>query len=77
MKWFDLLYPIVALRYAFTRRNNMRRANTYNPDIKFLYKEITSDIHKHNLWKEHLDAQHALSLEDYTRYIQQSTSTHI
>ena len=35
-----------------TQRNNIRRA------LKLLNEEITSDIqkHKHNLWKEHLDA---------------------
>ena len=41
-----------------TKRNNMRRANTFDPALKLLNEEITSDIHTHkqNLWKEHLDA---------------------
>ena len=33
-----------------------RRANTCDPVLKLLNEEITSDIHKHNIWKEHLDA---------------------
>ena len=39
-----------------TQRNNIRRANTYDPALKFLNEAITSDIQKHkqNLWKEHL-----------------------
>ena len=41
-----------------TQRNNIRRANTYDPAFKLLIEEITSDIQKHkpNIWKEHLDA---------------------
>ena len=41
-----------------TQRNNIRRANTYDPALKLLNEEITSDIlkHKQNLWKEHLNA---------------------
>ena len=41
-----------------TQRNNIRRANTYDPALKLLNEEIPSDIQKHqeNLWKEHLDA---------------------
>ena len=41
-----------------TQRNNIRRANTSDPALKLLNEEITSDIqiHKQNLWKEHLDA---------------------
>ena len=41
-----------------TQRNNIRRANTYDPALKLLNEEITSDIQKHkqNIWKEHLDA---------------------
>ena len=41
-----------------TQRNNIRRANTCDPALKLLNKEITSDIQKHkqNIWKEHLDA---------------------
>ena len=31
----------------FTQRNNMRRANTYDPALKLLNDEITSDIHKY------------------------------
>ena len=38
-----------------TRRNNIRRANTCDPALKLLNEEITSDIHKQNIWKEHLD----------------------
>ena len=34
----------------------MRRANTFAPALKLLNGEITSDMHKQNLWKEHLDA---------------------
>ena len=39
-----------------TQRNNIRRANTCDPALEFLNKEITSDIQKQNLWKEPLDA---------------------
>ena len=39
-----------------TQRNNMRRANSCDPALKLLNEGITSDIHKHNLWKGHLDA---------------------
>ena len=41
-----------------TQRNNIRRANTCDPALKLLNEDITSDIqkHKHNIWKEHLDA---------------------
>ena len=41
-----------------TQRNNIWRANTYEPALKLLNEEITSDIpkHKQNIWKEHLDA---------------------
>ena len=41
-----------------TQRNNIRRANTCDPALKFLNEEITSDIQKHkqNIWKEHLEA---------------------
>ena len=41
-----------------TQSNNIRRANTCDPDLKLLNEEITSDIQKHkqNIWKEHLDA---------------------
>ena len=35
--------------------NNMRRANTCDPDQKFLNEEITSDIHKQNIWRGYLD----------------------
>ena len=37
---------------------NVWRANTCDPTLKLLIKEITSDIQKHkqNIWKEHLDA---------------------
>ena len=69
-----------------TQRNNMRRANTCDPALKLLNEEITSYIHKHkqNLWKNHLEsrctlgaqAQHTHSLEDHTRSIQRSTSSH-
>ena len=37
-------------------RNNMRRANTCDPALKLLKEEIISDIHKQNLWKEHIDS---------------------
>ena len=42
----------------FTQRNNIRRANTCDLDLKLLNEEITSDIQKHkqNIWKYHLDA---------------------
>ena len=41
-----------------TQRNNIRKENTYDPALKLLNEEITSDIQKHkqNIWKEHLDA---------------------
>ena len=60
-----------------TQRNNIRRANTYDPSLKLLNEEITSDIQKHkqNIWKEHLDA-HWDNMEDHTWSIQQSTTTH-
>ena len=38
-----------------TQRNNTRRANPCDPAFNLLNDELTSD--KHNLWKEHLDAQ--------------------
>ena len=56
-----------------TQRNNIRRANTCDPALKLLNKEITSDIQKHkqNIWQEHTH-----TLEDHTWSIQQSTTTH-
>ena len=39
-----------------TQRNNIWRANTCDPALKLLNEEITSDIQKQNIWKEHLDA---------------------
>ena len=41
-----------------TQRNNIRRVNTFDPALKLLNKEKTSDIQKHkqNIWNEHLDA---------------------
>ena len=39
-----------------TQRNNIRRANTYDPALKLLNERITSDMQKQNIWKEHLDA---------------------
>ena len=41
-----------------TQRNNISRANTCDPALKFLNEEITSDMQKHkqNIWKEHLHA---------------------
>ena len=43
---------------TITQGNNIRRANTCDPALKFLNEEKTSDIqtHKQNLWKEHLGA---------------------
>ena len=43
-----------------TQRNNIRRANTCDPALKLLNKEITSDIQKHkqNIWKEHAHWDH-------------------
>ena len=38
------------------QRNNIRRANTFAPALKHLSEEMTSDIHKQNMWKEHIDA---------------------
>ena len=37
---------------------NIRRTNTYDPALKFLNEEITSDIQKHkqNIWNQHFDA---------------------
>ena len=54
-----------------TQRNNIRKANTCDPAVKLLNEEITSDIHKHNIWKEHLDAHwdhrhNTHSMEDRT-----------
>ena len=53
-----------------TQRHTIRRANTCDPALN---EEITTDIQKHKqtLWKEHLDAQRAYSLEDHIRSIQQ------
>ena len=39
-----------------SQRNNMSRANTCDPALKLQNVEITYDIHKQNIWKEHLDA---------------------
>ena len=39
----------------FTQRNNITRANTRDPALKLLNEEITSDIQKQNIWKEHAD----------------------
>ena len=41
-----------------TRRNNIMRANTFDPGLNLLNEEITSDTQKHkqNILKEHLDA---------------------
>ena len=65
------------------QKKTMRRAINYDPALKFLNEEITPDIHKHNLWKEHTfictlgsQAQHTHYLEDHTRSIQQSTLIH-
>ena len=43
---------------TITQINNIRKANTCNPDLKHLNEEIICDIQKHkqSLWKEHLDA---------------------
>ena len=63
-----------------TQRNNMRKANTCDPALKHLNEDINSDRHTHkqNIWKEHLDTQwdDTHYLEDHTRSLQQSTSTH-
>ena len=67
-----------------TQINYIRRANTCDPALKLLNEEITSDIQttstkpmegtlKCTLGPQ---AQHAHSLEDHSRSIQQSTSTH-
>ena len=49
------VYHIVC---TLTQRDNIRRANTCDPALKLLNKEITSDIQKQNqnIWKEHIDA---------------------
>ena len=60
-----------------TQRDNIKRANTYEPALKLSNKVITSDIQKHkqNLWKGASrrtlwpQAQHTHSLEDHTRSI--------
>ena len=39
-----------------TPRNKIRRANTCDPVLKLSNEEVTSDIHKHNLWNDYLDA---------------------
>ena len=41
---------------TITQRNNIRRGNTRDPALKLLNEEITSDIQKQNISKEHLDA---------------------
>ena len=60
-----------------TQRNNIRRANTCDPDIKLLNEEITSDIQKHKQTYEGASrhsmgsqAQHTHSWEDHTWSIQ-------
>ena len=63
------------------QRNNMRRENACDPALKLLNEEITSDTHKQNLWKEHLDAHwdhrhNTHILWKTIQSIQQSTSTH-
>ena len=67
-----------------TQRNSIRRANTCDPALKLLNEEITSDIQKKK--KKTMEGilrctlgsqtQHTPSLEDHTRSIQQSTTTH-
>ena len=60
------------------------RENTCDPALKLLNEEITSDIQKTQTQPMEgtlrgtlgSQAQHAHSLEDHTRSIQQSTSTH-
>ena len=42
--------------FKITQRNNIRRENTCDLALKLLNEEITSDIQKQNLWKEHIDA---------------------
>ena len=63
-----------------TQRHYMRRTNTCDPALKLLNEEITSDIQKpiEGTLRCTLgpQAKHAHSLEDHTRSIQQSTSTH-
>ena len=54
-----------------TQRNNIRRANTCDPDLKLLNEELPTckNTNKTNIWKEHLDAhcdhRHTHSLEDH------------
>ena len=65
-----------------TQRNSIRRANTCDPALKLLNEEITSDINKTFLMEGTLrcilgtQTQNTHYLEDHTRSIQQSTSTH-
>ena len=63
-----------------TQRNNKRRANTCYPTLKLLNEEITSDIQKPMKGTLRCtlgsQEQHAHSLEDNTRSIQQSTTIH-
>ena len=64
-------------------QRNVRSANTCDPVLKLLIKEITSNVQKHkqNIWKGHLHAHrdhrhNTLSMEDHTGSIQLSTSNH-
>ena len=61
-----------------TQRNNIRRANTYDPALKPLNEEITSDIQKakQNIWKEHLGTYWDNMHNSHTWSLQQSTTTH-
>ena len=65
-----------------TQRNNIRRATTCDPAVKLLNEEITSEIQKTKPMAGTLrctlesQPQFAHSLEDHTRSVQQSTSTH-
>ena len=54
---------------TITQRNNIRRANTCDPALKRLNKEITSDIQKQNIWKEHLDAHWDHRHNTHTKHI--------
>ena len=43
---------------TITQRNNIRRESTCDPGLKLLKRILlpTYKTHKHNIWKEHLDA---------------------
>ena len=59
-------------------QKDIRRANTCDQALKLLNEEITSDIHKQNIWKEHLDAHwdHRHNTYTYTVYSTEHLQPH-